>query len=120
MRSSRVILLLILLKILISACSLNDKHSADVPGSKITGYILIVESSKVLLVEDATLTEYSEWKDLTLSELIALEPTPKLIYLFYSDTGNLKAGDQVTAILSGGIDQSLPAKAGAETIEKIK
>ena len=74
----------------------------------------------MLLVEDATLSEYNDMKDLTISELIELDPTPNIIYLFYSDTGDLKAGDQVTAILSGGIDQSLPAKAGAETIEKIK
>ncbi|MFC5465397.1 DUF3221 domain-containing protein [Lederbergia graminis] len=94
---------------------------ADVNGEAlhVTGYILHIEADRVLLAQNMTLEEYHQLKDLSLTELLSLESIPQLIYLDYEDANNFDKGDYVTATISGGIDTSLPAQAGASKIEKL-
>src|SRR5690606_17641805 len=87
--------------------------------SKITGYILEIEPNKILLAQNMTLEAYHLLTDLFLTELLILESTPQLMYLDYEDASSFDKGDYVTATISGGIETSLPAQAGASKIEKL-
>jgi hypothetical protein len=83
-----------------------------------SGYILHIEKNRILLAENINSEKFEEIKNKPISELN--EESIPLIYLSSVNTSDLKVGDEVEAVINGGIDESQPAQAEAKEINLKK
>ena len=81
------------------------------------GYILKVETGRVLVAKDITAEKYNEIKDKSITEWSENGEYIPLIYLSYDDTSKLKEGNKVEVWIEGGVEDSYPQQARASKIE---
>ena len=83
----------------------------------VEGYILKIENTKILLVEDITLDKFEEIKDKPIGDLDS--ENISLTYFSFDDLSNLQVGNKVKIIFNGDIEDSFPRQASAIEIEVI-
>ena len=103
-------LLLIFSVLLLCGCNQGKVETVE-------GYIVKIESNKILVAEDITLDKFEAIKDKPIGDY---NDDISLIYFFYDDLSNFQVGNKVRVLYDGGMDESNPAQASALEIEVIK
>lgn len=120
MRLIKTISLLIVLTIVVGCSNETEPKESEDKKETLEGYVLEVEGKRFLMINDEDKTVYDELKDLTMEEMLKLDPETPVIYVNYPSTEKLKKGDHIKVEYDGVITFSIPGQISSSKVTKVE